>query len=41
MLTAWMQRNEASTATFKDDALEVADILLGVKKGFVTFENLR
>jgi hypothetical protein len=32
MLTARMPRNEALTATFKDDALEVADILLGMKK---------
>jgi hypothetical protein len=35
MLTARMLRKEASTATFKDDALEVADISLDMKKAFV------
>jgi hypothetical protein len=40
MLTARMLTTEVSTATFKDDELEVADILLGMKKAFVTFESL-
>jgi hypothetical protein len=41
MLTEQMQRNETSMATSKNDALEVADILLGMRKSFVTFESLR
>jgi hypothetical protein len=38
MLVAPMLTTEVSTATFKDDALEVADILLDKKKAFVTLK---
>jgi hypothetical protein len=41
MLTARMLTTEDSTATFKDDALEVADILLDMKKAFVIFGSLK
>jgi hypothetical protein len=40
MLTARMLTTEVSTVTFKDDALKFADILLDMKKAFVTFESL-
>jgi hypothetical protein len=40
MLTARMLTTEVSTATFQEAALEVADILLDMKKAFVTFESL-
>jgi hypothetical protein len=37
MPTARMLTTEVATSTFKDDALELADILLGMKKSFLFF----
>jgi len=37
MLTALMQTSEASTTTFKDDALETAGILHRMNRACVTF----
>jgi hypothetical protein len=40
MPTALMLTTEVSMATFTEDALRVTDILLDMKKAFVTYESL-